>query len=121
MRLLVLAAAGLVACDSPKPETPATLGRASLDSALTIFDSLSAIPFVPPDTALLRSVRPSADTIQSVEGTASEAFTGDSLFKRVRALYVPVHKMAQRFTDRVGHFLGAKHAVLTANEKVEWT
>jgi hypothetical protein len=87
---------------------------------LSIFDSLAAIHRDHPDTAILRRLHPPADTIQFVEGSLIEAFTGDSLFRRVRALHVPVRTMMQQFTNRTGHLLDANHAVLTASELVDW-
>jgi len=50
-----------------------------------------------------------------------EAVTGDSLFRRVRALHVPVRAMTQRFTGRTVLLLDPNHAVLTAAETVDWT
>jgi hypothetical protein len=95
--------------------------RALTDTVLTLFDSLAAIHRDHPDTALLRSLHPPAETIQFVEGPLIESLTGDSLFRRVRALHVPVSAMQQRFTDRSGLLLDADHAVLTASEVVDWT
>ena len=94
--------------------------HALIDTVLTIFDSLSAIHRDHPDTAILRGLHPPADTIQFVEGSLIEAVTGDSLFRRVRALHVPVLAMQQRFTNRTGQLLDANHAVLTAAEQVDW-
>ena len=95
--------------------------RALIDTVLTMFDSLAAIHRDHPDTALLRSLHPPAETIQFVEGPLIETLTGDSLFHRVRALHVPVTAMQQRFPERTGLLLDADHAVLTATEVVDWT
>lgn len=94
--------------------------RALMDTVATIFDSLAAIHRDHPDTAILRRLHPPADTIQFVEGSLIETLTGDSLFRRVIALHVPVRAMSQRFTNRTGYLLDANHAVLTAVEKVDW-
>jgi hypothetical protein len=94
--------------------------RALIDTVSTIFDSLTAIHRDQPDTGVLRRLHPPGDTIHFVEGALIETFTGDSLFRRVRALHVPVRAMSQRFTDRTGFLLDANHAVLTAVEKVDW-
>jgi hypothetical protein len=92
----------------------------SADSVLTLFDSLAAIHRDHPDMSLFRRLHPSADTILYVEGTRIERMTGDSLFRRVAALHVPVKTMHQRFWNRSAHFLDAQHAVLTASERVDW-
>ena len=94
--------------------------RALIDTVATIFDSLAAIHRDQPDTAILRRLHPAADTIQFVEGSLIETFTGDSLFRRVLALHGPVRAMNQRFTNRTGYLLDANHAVLTAVEQVDW-
>lgn len=95
--------------------------HALIDTVLTIFDSLAAVHRDHPDTAILRALHPPADTLQFVEGSVIEALTGDSLFRRVRALHVPVSAMQQRFTDRTAQLLDANHAVLTAAEQVDWS
>jgi hypothetical protein len=121
-RLLLIASLSFpLGCQGARPETlDDQHSHALIDTVLTIFDSLAAIHRDHPDTAILRSLHPPADTIQFVEGSLIEALTGDSLFRRVRALHVPVHSMKQRFTDRTGQLLDANHAVLTAAEQVDW-
>jgi hypothetical protein len=94
--------------------------RALADTVMTIFDSLAAIHRDHPDTGILRRLHAPADTIQFVEGSLIETFTGDSLFRRVLALHVPVRTMNQRFTNRTAYLLDANHAVLTAAETVDW-
>ena len=122
-RLLLTASLSLsLGCQGASPETLDDHHRhALIDTVLTIFDSLAAIHRDHPDTAILRRLHPPADTIQFVEGSLIEALTGDSLFRRVRALHVPVRAMTQRFADRTGRLLDANHAVLTAAEQVDWT
>jgi SnoaL-like domain len=85
-----------------------------------LFDSLSAIHRDRPDTGLLRRLHPVADTVLFIEGTHAEAFTGDSLFRRVVASHVPVRRMVQRFAERRALILSRSHAVLTAAEAVNW-
>lgn len=109
------------ACAGPRPEAlDDAHRRALLDTVSTIFDSLAAVHRDHPDTGVLRRLHPPGDTIQFVEGALIESFTGDSLFRRVRALHVPVRAMSQRFSDRSGYLLDANHAVLTALESVDW-
>jgi hypothetical protein len=124
MRLhcLLAAAASLAgACAGPRPQVLDDAHRRTLiDSLATMFDSLAAIHRGDPDTGVLRRLHPAADSIQFVEGTLIETITGDSLFRRVRALHVPVRTMRQQFSDRTGYLLDADHAVLTAVEQVEW-
>jgi hypothetical protein len=121
-RLLLVASLSLpFGCQGARPESLADEHRRALtDTVLSIFDSLAAIHRDHPDTAILRRLHPPADTIQFVEGSLIEAFTGDSLFRRVRALHVPVRTMMQQFTNRTGQLLDANHAVLTASELVDW-
>ncbi len=110
-----------LACQPARPETlDDGHRRALVDTVETIFDSLAAIHRDHPDTSILRHLHPSTDTIQFVEGSLIETLTGDSLFRRVLALHVPVRAMRQRFTNRTGYLLDATHAVLTAAEKVDW-
>ena len=90
------------------------------DTVLTLFDSLTAIHRDRPDTGLLRRLHPPQDTVLFIEGSRTESFTGDSLFRRVLAAHVPVRAMAQRFTDRKAHVLSRRHALLTATEIVDW-
>jgi hypothetical protein len=94
--------------------------RALTDTLATLFDSLSAIHRDHPDTGVLRRLHPPADTLMSVEGSSIERLTGDSLFRRVLSLHVPVSAMAQRFPSRSGLLLDADHAILTATEQVDW-
>src|SRR5687768_16411267 len=94
--------------------------RTSADSVMTLFDSLAAIHRDHPDMGLFRRLHPSGDSILYVEGMRIERMTGDSLFRRVAALHVPVRSMQQRFSNRSAHFLDAHQAVLTANERVDW-
>lgn len=101
-------------------EAPRTDHHALADTLSTLFDSLAAIHRDHPDTGLLRRLHPAADTIQFVEGSLVEAFTGDSLFRRVVALHGPVRTMTQRFSSRAVQLLDADHAVLTAAEHVDW-
>jgi hypothetical protein len=91
-----------------------------VDTVATIFDSLAAIHRDHPDTGIWPRLYPPVDTIQFVEGSVIESFTGDSLFRRVLALHVPVRVMNQRFTNRTGYLLDANYAVLTAVETVDW-
>jgi hypothetical protein len=94
--------------------------HALADTVATFFDSLSAIHRDQPDTGLLRRLHPPADTILFIEGSKSEAFTGDSLFRRVLAAHGPVRSMSQRFSERTSHLLDGNHALLTATEDVDW-
>ncbi len=105
--------ATLVACREPPAPGTATL--------LTLFDSLSAIHRDHPDTGLLRRLHPPADPIHFVEGGVVETLTGDSLFRRVVALHVPVRTMKQEFSARTVQLLDQANAILTASERVEWT
>jgi hypothetical protein len=122
-RLVLFAALSLaIACQDQRREAPsAQHTRALIDSVSTIFDSLAAIHRDHPDTGLLRRLHPPEDSIQFVEGPVIEVITGDSLFRRVRALHVPVSAMQQRFADRTAQLLDVNHAVLTATEQVDWT
>ena len=103
----------LLACQKPPAPEATTLA--------TLFDSLSAIHRDHPDTGLLRRLHPAGDTILFVEGAVVEALTGDSLFRRVLALHVPVRTMKQEFSARTVQLLDEANAVLTASERVEWT
>jgi hypothetical protein len=110
------------ACVEPRSEVLSLARRRALtDTVATLFDSVSAIHTGHPDTGLLRRLHPPADSIQYVEGTLIETLTGDSLFRRVLALHVPVRAMDQRFTGRTVRLLDGNNAVLTADEVVEWT
>lgn len=112
----------LLGCADRRTEALSTTHRRALaDTVATLFDSLSAIHCDHPDTGILRRLHPPGDTIQFVEGRVIENLTGDSLFRRVRALHVPVSAMTQRFTDRSVLVADANHAVLTATETVDWT
>ena len=109
------------ACAGSRMEAPdAAHRKALIDTLATIFDSLAAIHRDHPDTGVLRRLHPPADTLQFVEGSLIEAFTGDSLFQRVVHLHGPVRAMSQRFSERTGYLLDANHAALTAVEKVDW-
>jgi hypothetical protein len=55
-----------------------------------------------------------------IEGSHTEAFTGDSLFRRVVASHVPVRSMTQRFTERRALVLSRNDVLLTAGETVDW-
>lgn len=111
----------LWACQSPGSEALTPSHRAALsDTVLTIFDSLSTIHTGHPDTVVLRRLHPPADTLLFIEGGLVEQLTGDSLFRRVLALHVPVRQMDQRFTDRRAQLLDRNTAVLTAVEAVQW-
>jgi hypothetical protein len=119
--LLIVTVSLSLACQNQRGEARSDQqSHALIDTVLTIFDSLAAIHRDHPDTAILRRLHPPTDTIQFVEGSLIEALTGDSLFRRVRALHIPVRAMQQRFTDRTAQLLDANHAVLTAAEQVEW-
>jgi hypothetical protein len=119
--LLVICLYGAVGCS--KPDAGA-LGqdhrRALADTVATFFDSLSAIHRDQPDTGLLRRLHPPADSILFIEGSKSEVFTGDSLFRRVLAAHRPVRSMSQRFSQRTSQMLDGNHALLTATEDVDW-
>jgi hypothetical protein len=120
--LLAAAVLLLLGCADPRTQVLSAAHRRALaDSVAALFDSLSAIHRDHPDTGLLRRLHPPGDTIQFVEGGVIEAVTGDSLFRRVRALHVPVRAMTQRFTGRTVLLLDPNHAVLTAAETVDWT
>ena len=123
LRFLFLASLSLaLGCQGAETVTLDERHRLALiDTVLTIFDSLAAIHRGHPDTAVLRRLHPPTETIQFVEGPLIEALTGDSLFRRVRALHIPVSAMQQRFPERTGLLLDADHAVLTATEVVDWT
>ena len=110
-----------IACARAPSETLDQANRRALtDTVTTLFDSLSAIHRDHPDTGVLRRLHPPDDTIQSVEGSVIETLTGDSLFRRVLSLHVPVRAMKQSFSNRTGYLLDANHAVLTAIEQVDW-
>lgn len=94
--------------------------QALADTVLTLFDSLTAIHRDHPDTGLLRRLHPPSDTVLFTEGSLTEAFSGDSLFRRVVAQHVPVRAMTQRFSERKAHFLDRSNALLTAAEAVDW-
>jgi hypothetical protein len=112
----------VLGCGTPKSSPPVSgHSRWTADSVMTLFDSLAAIHRDHPDTGLLRRLHPPGDTILFVEGATIERMTGDSLFRRVIVLHVPVSSMSQRFANRSAHFLGEEHAVLTATERVDWT
>ncbi|MEK7401780.1 MAG: hypothetical protein AABZ80_05395 [Gemmatimonadota bacterium] len=111
----------VLACEKPQSAPPASnLSAILADSVVTLFDSLSAIHRDHPDTGLLRRLHPAGDTILHVEGSTVERLTGDSLFRRVLALHIPVESMKQRFWNRSAYFLDARHALLTATEHVDW-
>jgi hypothetical protein len=118
-RWITLSVAFAAACGNPD-EMTSTHRRALADSVLTLFDSLTAIHRDRPDTGLLRRLHPVADTVLFIEGPRAEAFTGDSLFRRVVASHLPVRSMSQRFTARRALVLGRNHALLTAAETVDW-
>jgi hypothetical protein len=99
---------------------PPSHRRALADTVATLFDSLSAIHRDRPDTGLLRRLHPPADSIAFIEGSKSEVFSGDSLFRRVLAAHVPVRAMSQRFSQRTSQILDGNHALLTATEDVDW-
>jgi hypothetical protein len=108
-------------CGGPeRKDSSLTQRRALVDSVVTLFDSLTTIHRDHPDTGLLRRLHPPADTILFIEGSVAEAFTGDSLFRRVLASHVPVRRMTQRFSNRQAFLLGRRHALLTATETVDW-
>ncbi|MGH2395097.1 MAG: hypothetical protein ACRDGH_16675 [Candidatus Limnocylindria bacterium] len=90
------------------------------DTIATLFDSLSAIHRDRPDTGLLRRLHPPGDSIAFIEGSKSEVFSGDSLFRRVLAAHRPVRAMSQRFSQRTSQILDGNHALLTATEDVDW-
>jgi hypothetical protein len=104
----------------PRDDFSAGQRQALADTVLTLFDSLAAIHRDHPDTGLLRRLHPPADTVLFTEGSLTEAFSGDSLFRRVLASHRPVRTMRQRFTDRKAHVLDRSNALLTAAETVEW-
>jgi hypothetical protein len=108
-------------CGSSEPAQLSVAHRGALaDSVLSLFDSLAAIHRDHPDTGLLRRLHPPTDTLLFIEGLVPEAFTGESLFRRVVALHVPVRSMNQRFSDRTAHLLDSRHALISAREVVEW-
>jgi hypothetical protein len=119
--VLALALLAATSCDrSEVAQLDPAHRRALADTVATLFDSLSAIHRDHPDTGLLRRLHPASDTILFIEGTNTEMFVGDSLFRRVLALHGPVRAMAQRFSERRVHLLDGHHAVLTASENVDW-
>lgn len=108
-------------CGGPDTDEMTSVHRRALaDSVLTLFDSLTAIHRDRPDTGLLRRLHPVADTVLFIEGSHPEAFTGDSLIRRVVASHLPVRSMTQRFAQRRALLLDRSHAVLTAAETVDW-
>jgi hypothetical protein len=107
-------------CEARTPDTLHASTASGHQELVTMFDSLAAIHRDHPDTGILRRLHPPGDTILHIEGSAIERFTGDSLFRRVIALHVPVRSMRQEFTERSVYSLDADHAVLTARERVEW-
>lgn len=110
-----------VGCGGAAPGALTPVERQALgDTVLTLFDSVSAIHSGHPDTTLLRRLHPAGDTLLFVEGELVEHFTGDSLYRRVLALHVPVRTMDQQFTERRAHVLSRTMAVLTAREVVHW-
>ena len=119
---LLLALVGTIvsACANTSRPLAESHRRALADSVLTVFDSIAAIHRTQPDTALLRRLHPPGDSVQYVEGQRIETLSGDSLFRRVRALHVPVHSMTQRFFSRVALVIDVDHAVITALETVDW-
>lgn len=114
---LLLAACGRAERDPPAERSPAP----DVAVLASLFDSVSAIHRDHPDTGMLRRLHPPGDTILFVEGSTVELLTGDSLFRRVQALHLPVRTMVQRFTARSVHLVDASNAVLTATERVDWT
>ena len=100
-------------------ELPGSHRRALADSVVSLFDSLATIHRDHPDTALLRRLHPPAGTVLFIEGSRVEAFTGDSLFRRVIAAHIPVRSMIQRFSERSVHLLDPGNALITAREAVE--
>lgn len=94
--------------------------RALADTVATLFDSLSTIHRDHPDTGLLRRLHPPDDSILFIEGSKSEVFSGDSLFRRVLAAHGPVRTMSQRFSQRTSQILDGDNALLTATEDVDW-
>ena len=103
-----------------REDLPAAHRRALADTVASLFDSLAAIHRDRPDTGLLRRLHPPSDTVLFIEGSLTETFTGDSLFRRVLAAHVPVRSMTQRFSERTAHLLDRRHALITARETVEW-
>jgi hypothetical protein len=103
-----------------REELPASHRRALADSVTSLFDSMTAIHRDRPDTGLLRRLHPAADTVLFIEGARAEAFTGDSLVRRVLAAHIPVRSMTQRFSERTAHLLDSRNALITAREAVEW-
>jgi len=103
-----------------REELPASHRRALADTVVSLFDSLTAIHRDHPDTGMLRRLHPPADTVLFIEGSRVEAFTGDSLFRRVLAAHLPVRSMTQRFSERTVRLLDSGNALITAREAVEW-
>jgi hypothetical protein len=119
--LLAICLYGAVGCSKPGAGALRQDHRRALaDTVATFFDSLSAIHRDQPDTGLLRRLHPPADSILFIEGSKSEVFTGDSLFRRVLAAHRPVRSMSQRFSQRTSQMLDGNHALLTATEDVDW-
>lgn len=117
-RLVWLLAA--LGCSPADRRGSPSVSAALADTVLTFFDSVSAIHGTHPDTGLLRRLHPPGDTLLFVEGTVVEKLTGDSLFRRVLALHMPVTHMRQGFTLRQAHVVDSDHAVLAAVEDVDW-
>jgi hypothetical protein len=111
---------GMACGRSAQDELSAAHRRALADSVVSLFDSLAAIHRDHPDTGLLRRLHPPADTVLFIEGPRAEAFTGDSLFRRVLAAHIPVRSMTQRFSARTAHVLDSRNVLITAREAVEW-
>lgn len=117
---LVSIIAGSVACGPTSAPLSAAHRSALADTLLTIFDSVSAIHTAHPDTGLLRRLHPPADSLVFKEGGVPEVVTGDSLFRRVLALHVPVRAMTQRFTERRGFVQDVNTGLISAIEDVDW-
>lgn len=115
----LLAATAACTASDPPPLTAAHR-RALGDTVLTIFDSVSAMHSAHPDTGILRRLHPPSDSLVFAEGGVIEVLTGDSLFRRVLALHVPVSAMSQRFTERRAQVVDRSIAILWATEDVDW-
>ncbi len=89
--------------------------------AVDAFDSIVTIHQAVPDTALIRRMHPSADTILFVEGPTVHRFTGDSLVRRVAGAHAGVSSMGPSIEDRHVLILNADNAMLTGLERVSWT
>ena len=116
--LILAGGSGCAPTDLP-PLSPSH--RAALaDTVLTLFDSVSAIHSAHPDTGILRRLHPPTDSLVFREGGVTEVFTGDSLFRRVLALHVPVRAMTQRFTERKALVPDVNTGIISAVEDVDW-